>query len=82
MCVGREEEGHRGRGWQGGDKVVKGFVRQKEDLVVNTLGDREPVEFTEDRGEVLPGLHVGEKNGFRVLNRLELMGGVCIDAGE
>lgn len=29
-----------------GAKVVKGFVGQKEDLVMNALGDREPVEFT------------------------------------
>jgi hypothetical protein len=57
-----------------GGKVVKGFVRQKEDLVVNTLGDREPVEFIEDRGQMT--------NGFRVVNHLELLEGDCIDTGE
>jgi hypothetical protein len=45
--------------------VVKGFVGQKEDLVINALGDKEPVEFTEDRGDVLPGLSVVEELGCR-----------------
>jgi hypothetical protein len=36
--------------------MVKGFVGQMEDILINVLGDREPVEFTEDRGDVLPGL--------------------------
>ena len=39
---------------------MKGFVGQKEDLVINALEDREPVEFTEDRGDVLPRLSFGE----------------------
>jgi hypothetical protein len=52
---------------------VKGFVGQKEGLVINVLGDREPVEFTKERGDVLPGLSVGEESGCRVLNHLDLM---------
>lgn len=45
MCVGMGEEGLRGKG----GKVVKGFGGQKEDLVINVLGARNPVD-------VLPGV--------------------------
>lgn len=34
-----------------------------------------PVEFTEDRGDVLPGLSGGEESGCRVLKHLKLMEG-------
>jgi hypothetical protein len=46
--------------------VVKGSVVQKEDLVINALGDREPVEFTEDTRGVLPGIGVGEESDCTV----------------
>ena len=47
-------------------KRVVGFVGQKEDFVINKLEDREPVEFKEDRGDVLREHHVGEESCCRV----------------
>ena len=33
-------------------QVMEGFVRHQEDLVLNSLGDGEPVELDEDGGDV------------------------------
>lgn len=58
-----------------GGKVVESFVGQEEDLVFVACGDREPVEFTEDGGDVLPELSMYEESGCRVLNHLEFIEG-------
>jgi hypothetical protein len=58
-----------------GGKVVESFVGQKEDLVFVACGDREPVEFTEEGGDVLPELSMDEDSGCRILNHLEFMEG-------
>lgn len=42
-------------------------------LVVDPLWDREPVEFLEDRGDVVTGAGVGEQTSSRVLDVLEFM---------
>ena len=44
-------------GWS---QVMEGFVCQEEDLVLNSLGDGEPVELDEDGGDVFTDSGVGE----------------------
>ena len=43
--------------------VVEGFVGGDEDFEVDSLFDREPVEVTEDRCDVVSGAGVGEQAG-------------------
>ena len=44
-------------GW---GQVMEGFVRHQEDLVLNSLGDGEPVELDEDGCNVFTDSGVGE----------------------
>ena len=54
----------------GGGLVVEGFVGEEENFGLNTLFDWEPVEFLEDRGDVISGAGVSEKTGGGVLDIL------------
>jgi len=44
----------------GGSLVVEGFVGEEKDFELDALWDREPVEFLEDRGDVVTGAGAGE----------------------
>ena len=53
--------------------VVEGFVGEEKNLEVNPLGDREPVEVLEDRGDVIMSAGVGEEASSRVLDVLKFI---------
>lgn len=50
--------------------VMEGFVCEEEDFELNALWNWEPVEFLEDRSDVITGAGVGEQTCSRVLDVL------------
>jgi len=48
--------------------VMEGFVGEEEELEVDLVLDREPMELLEYRGDMFTGAGVGEKAGSRVLD--------------
>ena len=50
---------------------MEGFVSKEEDFKLDALGNREPVEILEDRGNVVTGVGVGEEAGSRVWDVLK-----------
>lgn len=63
-----QEVGEVGRG-----QVMEGFVGEEEELVLDAVLNREPVELLEDGGDVFSGAGVGEEAGSRVLNVLQFL---------
>ena len=53
-----------------GGLVIEGFESDGEYFEVDSEFDREPVQFTEDRCNVVPGSGSGEEAGGRVLDIL------------
>ncbi|MEQ2211533.1 hypothetical protein XENOCAPTIV_005342 [Xenoophorus captivus] len=47
--------------------VMEGFVGEKEDFEINSLGDTEPVELLQNWGDVVTGAGLGEQASSRIL---------------
>ena len=52
---------------------MDGIESIEEDLVVDTVFDRKPVELVKDRGDVADGRGFGDNTGSSVLDQLEFM---------
>jgi len=53
--------------------VMEGFVCEEENFELNSLWDQEPVEVSENRGDVVTGLGVGKQTSSRILDILEFI---------